>query len=69
MSTKKRENVIPLKHVALMGKQMIKAKQILALGKIIGMKAKYFAEQRDNVHMQDLDYVLEKMKELETFLK
>ncbi len=68
MSTKKPNSRI-LKDAQLIGKQLLKANQIAALGKIIGMKAKYFAEQRDNMHMQDLDHVLEKMKELESFIK
>lgn len=48
--------------------QISKAKSISTLGKVIGMKAKFFAEDEDNRHAQDLDYVLEKMKELEMFL-
>ena len=66
---KSKSRTLDVKRMVRMGNQLSKAKQIQSLGKIIGMKAKFFAENPDNMNTQDLEYVLEKMRELESFLK
>lgn len=65
----KRQNHIQLKEVRMIGKNIKRANEILALGKIIGMKAKFYAESIDNAYSRKLENVLQQLKNIESSIK